>query len=162
MKPASLMALAFALSACAATPAQPTTAVSTASSPEPARAFDQNAPPRVEAPTFALELAAPAGARAGEPAPISITIEGRGEFHVNLEYPLRIELGSGDGVLLAKTTLTAADARELSDARARFETDARWSHTGRQWLAARVQFAMCTPETCVPREETVAISIDVQ
>jgi hypothetical protein len=162
MRLAWLVAPLVVLSACAATPAQPTTAASTASAPDPARAFDPNAPPRVEAPTFALELATPASTRANEPAPISITIEGRGEFHVNLEYPLRIELGSSDGARLAKSTLRAADARELSEARARFETDARWSRTGRQWLAARVQFAVCTPDTCVPREETVAISIDVQ
>jgi len=151
------------LAACAATPVQSATVEVPAASPERAtRDFDRDAPPRVETPTFVLELVAPSSASTAEPSAISITLEGRGGFHVNLEYPIRIELGSSEGVALAKTTLAAADARELNEERARFETPARWSGPGRHWLAARVQFAVCTPDSCVPREEALAISIDVQ
>jgi hypothetical protein len=163
MMRASLLAVMTALAACASTPVQPSTPeVAAASSAPPPRDFDRKAPPRIEAPTFVLELAAPANASAAEPTLFSITLEGRAGFHVSLEYPLRIELGGGERVVLCKATLAAADARELSEDRARFETEARWSGTGPQWLAARVQFAVCTPDSCVPREESLAIAVDVQ
>jgi hypothetical protein len=164
MMRAAFVAAAVGLCACASAPVrQPVTAEVATSSPEPAPgAFDREAPPRIEAPTFVLELVAPASASTAEPTPISITLEGRGGFHVNLEYPLRLELGGGEGVVLSETTLAAADARELSEDRARFETQARWSGAGPRWLAARVQFAVCTPDSCVPREEALAITIDVQ
>jgi len=156
MMRAPLIAAVVVLCGCASTPVQPATVESATPG------FDKNAPPRVETPSFVLEVTAPHSASTAEPTPISITIEGRGGFHVNLEYPLRIELGGSEGVVLAKTTLAAADARELSEDRARFETQARWSGTGRHWLAARAQFAVCAPDTCVPRDEVLAIAIDVQ
>lgn len=158
MMRAGLLVILMAAIGCASTPAQPTSAVST----PPARAFDRQAPPRIDTETFALELTAPASTSPGEPVPITIALEGRGGHHVNLEYPLRIELGAGHGASLDKGALAATDAAELNEERARFETRARWSAAGRQWLAARVQFAVCTPDTCVPRDEALAIYIDVR
>lgn len=162
MMRSSLLATVLALGACAATPVQAPPATSPKIAQAPARAFDPAAPPRIDAPTFALELTAPKSSSTGEPAPIAITIERRGDFHINLEYPLRIELGGSHGATIAKSTLAAADASELNEERAHVETQASWSASGRHWLAARVQFAVCTPDTCVPREETVAVQLDVQ
>jgi len=158
-----VLAVLAVLAACASAPVQPVTSESAAVPHEPVtRPFDKDAPPRIETPSFVVELAAPGSASTAEPTPISITIEGRGGLHVNLEYPLRIELGGSEGVVLAQAALAAADASELSEERARVETSARWSGPGRHWLAARVQFAVCTPDTCIPREEALAISLDVQ
>lgn len=152
------------LAGCASSPVTPATVESTARPDARATrpSFDANAPPRIEAPTYALQLAAPSNASAGEPAQIAITIEGRGGFHVNLEYPVRIELGGSEGTVLSKATLVAADASELKEEVARFVTEASWSGEGRAWLAARVQFAVCTPDTCVPRQESLAAIVDVR
>jgi hypothetical protein len=158
-----MIAAAWFVDGCASQPAQPVTAEKPAVAQEPpALPFDSSAPPRLETETFALELATATSASAAQPTPISITIEGRGGYHVNLEYPVRIELGGSEEATLATGVLTAVDARELSEARARFETQARWSNIGRHWLAARVQFAVCTPDTCVPRQESLAVFVDVQ
>jgi hypothetical protein len=163
MMRAVLVAAVLTLGGCASAPVQPAPAETAAARPEPAiRIFDQAAPPRIETSSFALELVAPSGATTAELSPISITIEGRGGFHVNLEYPVRIELGGSAGVILAKPTLSAADALELSEDRARFEAQARWSRAGPSWLAARINFAVCTPDTCVPREEALAIALEVR
>jgi len=157
------MIAAWVVAGCASQPPQPVTAEKAAVAQEPpARPFDSSAPPRLETETFALELATTASASTAQPSPVSITLEGRGGYHVNLEYPVRIELGGSDGAALAKTEMAAADARELSEARARFETDARWNSVGRHWLAARVQFAVCTPDTCVPRQESLAVFVEVR
>ena len=141
MKRFALVAVSVALGGCAGTVMQPV---------------------QVEQQTFALQLAAPGSVSAGERAPITVAIEGRGGFHVNLEYPVRIELMGTGGVALDKSTLAAGDASELSEQRARFETAARWSSAGRHRLSARAQFAVCTPDTCVPREETIAVAVDVR
>jgi hypothetical protein len=123
-------------------------------------AFDSEAPSRIETETYALELRAASSASLDAPVPVALTIEGRGDFHVNLEYPLRVELGASPNVALAVRTFSAKDALELSEERAHFETEARFDGDGKHWLAARVQFAVCTEETCVPREEALALALD--
>jgi hypothetical protein len=159
----AMIAAAWLVAGCASQPSQPVTAEkATVAQAPPIPPFDSNARPHLEKETFALELGTATSASTAQPSLISITIEGRGGYHVNLEYPVRIELGASEGAALSRTVLTAVDARELSEARARFETHARWSSTGRHWLATRVQFAVCTQDTCVPRQESLAVFVDVQ
>jgi hypothetical protein len=117
-------ACGLALMACASTPAP--------AAPLPLA----SASPRVETQSFMAELTSAAGT-------VTVTLEGRGEFHLNLEYPMTVELGASD-------TLTATDALERTDTRV------RWSAPG-VWRAARVRFATCTPDTCTPHEVKLAL-----
>jgi hypothetical protein len=55
-----------------------------------------------------------------------------------------------------------SEAAEIGDERARWKAQARWSAAGEQWIAARVQFAMCTDDAWVPDERVVAVAVQVQ
>jgi len=161
---------------CASAPAQPTiaarartgartsTATQTASEAarEPSPRLDPHAPARIETATYVLELASAADASTAQPTEVWLTLEGRGGFHVNLEYPLRVDLGGSSTLVLERTTLLASDAVEVGDARARWKAQAHWSGAGEQWIAARVQFAMCTEDACVPDERVVAVAVQVR
>jgi hypothetical protein len=173
--------LAFALAllvigGCAAAPARPTTSAparTAAQAPaatqfpseagrEPEPRLDPHAPARIETASYVLELASAADASTAQPAEVSLTLEGRGGFHVSLEYPLRVELGGSSALVLEKTTLHAGDAAEIGDERARWKALAHRSAAGEQWIAARVQFAMCTEDACVPAERVVAEAVQVR
>lgn len=127
-------------------------------------AIDSEAPARIDTSTFVLELASDASGAivtVDQPTNIALVLEGRGGYHINLEYPLYVEL-AGSAAELEKNALRSVDASELSETRARFATRVRWTAAGQRWVAARVRFAMCTPDTCVPHEETVAIVLHVR
>jgi hypothetical protein len=162
-----IIAVAVVLCGCASSP-QPKRSVTTPSTPTPsatsraATAFDPEAPARVETPTFALELSSDANASTAQLGRVTLTIEGRGPFHVNLDYPLRVQLGGSSAARLEKAELGPSDAAELGEARARFDADVRWNAPGQHWLAARVLFAVCTPDACVPSEQTLAVKLQVQ
>jgi hypothetical protein len=153
---------------CASTPAQPaaTAGAPNASSRPAGPTFDSESPARIETSTCALELTSEPvrGERAStaQPSRIALVLEGRGGYHVNLEYPLRVELGGSSGAQLAKVTLGPVDASELSESSARFDTHVRWKAAGPHWLAARVQFAVCTADACVPQEHVLATKLHVR
>lgn len=116
---------------------------------------------RVEAPTFAIALASEPEVSTARATNVSLVLEGRGGFHVNLEYPLRVEL-SGSAAQLDKTSFGPADATQLSEERARFDVPVRFTSAGKQKLTARVLFAVCTPASCVPAEKTLALELNVR
>ncbi len=163
------------IGACASAPTQPTrttrarhavqapaaTQAQSEAGREPAP-LDPHAPARIETATYVLELASAADVSTAQPTEVWLTLEGRGGFHVNLEYPLRVELGGSSQLVLEKTTLRTGDAAEVGDARARWKAQAHWSAAGEQWIAARVQFAMCTEDACVPDERVVAVTVQVR
>jgi hypothetical protein len=163
------------IGACASTPTQPTRATPArpaAQAPAATQArseagrepapLDPHAPARIETATYVLELTSAADVTIAQRAEVSLTLEGRGGFHVNLEYPLRVELGGSSTLVLERTTLEASDAAEIGDERARWKAQAHWSAAGEQWIAARVQFAMCTEDACVPDERVVAAAVQVR
>lgn len=139
---------------CAAAPAPPPATASTASAPD--------APARIETVNAWLEIASDPGANTAQPSQLTLTLEGRGGFHVNLEYPLRVELQGSGAAEFHRVTLGPGDAAELTEARARFSAPVRWHATGRQWLGARVQFAVCSEDACIPQEHALAIELQVQ
>jgi len=142
--------------------AQAPTAMQTASEAgrESAPRLDPHAPARIETATYVLGLTNAADASTAQPTDVVLTLEGRGGYHVNLEYPLRVELGGSSALVLEKTTLRAGDAAEIGDERARWKAQAHWSAAGPQWIAARVQFAMCMKDACVPDERVVALRFE--
>jgi hypothetical protein len=114
---------------------------------------------KVEQPTFALTLSAPAAVSVGAPASVQLSIEGRGEYHVNHEYPIQITLRAPPEVSLAASELVSADAKELVAARARFETQLSCHAAGSHRIEAHLDFALCTERACTPESRDLALTV---
>jgi hypothetical protein len=146
-------------------------ACSKSEAPAPAPAPAPVAPPPVakEAPpgpsiednTFKLALVSEAQYTAGNPSTLRLVLEARGGYHVNQDYPIKVDLKAPPGVTLPKVSLGKSDAAEFGEKTARFEVPFT-APAGEHELSADVDFAVCTPETCVPDQRKLAVKLAVK
>ncbi len=146
--------------AAAPAPTAPTTAPApTAPTPAPTAAA---AGPVVEDPTFTLAATAAGPYAANALGHFVVKLTPKGEYHVNEEYPIAIELKAPAGVTLPKASLAKADAAEFSASTARFDVPVTPTAAGEHRVTAKVSFAVCTPENCMPDERTLELALAVQ
>ena len=134
-------------------PAQPLTPA--------AKAAPAAATPSIEEPTFKLALVSGTAYSAGTPGTLELVLEARGGYHVNQDYPIKVQLKGPASVTLPKPSLGKADAAEFGEHKVRFELPFT-AQPGPCTVSADVDFAVCTAETCVPDERTLALSFDVK
>jgi hypothetical protein len=129
----------------------------------PAPKTAEPAGPRIETGSFLLAVAPVqpeyAAGRAGE---VEIALESRGEWHVNQEYPIRVDIKAAPGVVLPKPELAKDDAKEFGDEKVRFLAPIEPSKAGKHEVTCDVSFAMCTEENCILEKRTVAMELEVQ
>jgi hypothetical protein len=119
--------------------------------------------PRIETGAFLLAMA-PAQTKytVGKPGEVEIALEGRGEWHVNQEYPIRIDVTAPDAAGLEKRELLKDDAAEFGEKKVRFLAPVAPSAAGEHEVTCDVSFAMCTDENCVLERRTVAMQLEVK
>lgn len=124
---------------------------------------DEPAGPKIETGSFSLAVA-PAQPQyaVGKPGDVEIALESRGEWHVNEEYPIRVDLKAGSGVELPKAELVRDDAKEFGAEKVRFVAAVQPSSAGSHEVTCDVSFAMCTEENCILEKRTVAMVLEVQ
>ncbi|MBK8169091.1 MAG: hypothetical protein IPK60_01950 [Sandaracinaceae bacterium] len=142
----------------------PPTAAPVEQAPAPAAAPVVAAPagPVVTDTGFELRATPEAGYRAGQAGTFAIALTPSGNYHVNQEYPIRVTLRAPSGVTLQKAELVRADAAEFGERLARFSVPFTATAAGTPRVEAEVDFAVCTPENCMPDRRTVAVTLAVQ
>jgi hypothetical protein len=148
--------------------AEPTPAPAPA--PEPAKPAAPAAAPvpaapladRVEDPSFELAVTPVGSYVSGKPGSVAVTLKPRGVYHINQDYPLSVALKAPAALTLAKAELQKGEAAEVTEKLARFDVSVTPTAAGTHTLEAHVKFAVCTPETCVPDERTLALALNVQ
>ena len=117
----------------------------------------------IETGSFLLAVApAQLGYSVGKAGEVEIALEGRGEWHVNQEYPIRVDLKAAPGVALKKNELVKDDAKEFSEEKVRFLAAVEPSTAGEHEVTCDVSFAMCTEENCILEKRTVAMQLKVE
>ncbi len=167
MRFAILSTLLGLVVACGSKPAEPAPAPAPEAkpaAPEPAKPAEPAAAltDKAEDPSFALALTPSGDYDAGKLASFAVSLVPRGEYKINQEYPMSIELTAPEGIALAKPRLDRPDAAEFSEKKARFDVPFTPSSAGEHTVQAKVKFAVCTPETCVPDERTLALAVAVK
>jgi len=128
----------------------------------PEAAPDLHAASQAQGASYALDASGDAHYAVGELSQFGIALSPRGEWHVNQEYPLHVELVAEDGVSLPKSELERADAAEFGERGVRFDVPFSAAAAGDHRVAAKVSFAMCTAENCMLQEQTVALALPIQ
>ena len=124
---------------------------------------DEPAGPTIETGSFLLAVApAQPAYAAGKPGEVEIALESRGEWHVNQEYPIRVDIKAPEGVKVPKPELVKDDAKEFGDEKVRFLASVEPSAAGKHQVTCDVSFAMCTEENCILEKRTVAMELEVQ
>jgi hypothetical protein len=161
------------LIACNQAPAEPAPAPAPEPAPaaEPAKAAaaepakpaePEKLSDRAEDPSFELALVPSGDYESGKLASFAVSLTPRGEYHVNQDYPMSIELSGPDAIAFAKPRLDKPDAAEFTEKKARFDVPFTPASAGEHQVTAKVKFAVCTPETCVPDERTLALAVAVK
>ncbi len=137
--------------------------------PEP-QAPAQVAPAAVVAPvpgaaaiqetTFRLALEGAPEYAADKQGQFRVVLTALGGYHVNPDYPIRVDVEGPPALQLAKRSLGKPDAAEFGEHAARFDVGFS-ARQGLHEVKARVDFAVCTKETCVPDQRTVALKLNV-
>ena len=130
--------------------------------PEPQQPVaEQPAGPLVDDPSFELRASPRGPYHAGEQASFEIRLTPKGRYHVNQDFPTTVSLTAPSGVTLPHAELAATDAAEMGERLARFDVPFT-ATAGEHRVTARVSFAVCTPESCMPDERTLAFSLPVE
>ncbi len=117
--------------------------------------------PSIDDTTFRLTLSGAPEYTAGTAGSVALTLEARGGYHVNQDYPIRVDMKAPPGVKLSKSSLGKPDAVQFDEGEARFDVPFS-ADKGTHDLTATVDFAVCTKETCVPDQRTVALQLAVR
>ena len=134
-----------------------------AADPPPAKKSDEPAGPSIETGSFLLTVAPAQPSYAiGKAGEVEIALEGRGEWHVNQEYPIRVDLKAAPGVALKKNELVKDDAKEFGEDKVRFLAAVEPSAAGEHEVTCDVSFAMCTEENCILEKRTVTMQLKVE
>jgi hypothetical protein len=167
MKRTIAVALAVLSCACGAKPesqAEPNVAEVAAPSQVAAPPEQPEAPPsdRVEDPTFEL-MAKPAGPyKPGELGSFAVSLTPRGEYHINQDFPMTVSVEPSAALDFPKAKLGKPEAAEYGENLARFDVPFTAKTAGSHTTLAKVRFAVCTPENCVPDERTLAVVLPVE
>lgn len=132
----------------------------TATPPETAPAAPAEARPSWAEAGFELGSTTTGPFQAGQEGHFDIRLAATGNYHVNQDYPISVQITGPDGVTLPRATLARPEAAEFTETVARFEVPFTAS-AGHHELRALVDFAVCTPESCMPDTRTLAIALDV-
>ncbi len=154
------MALLSTIVGCDDAPAPPPTA------PGPPPAAEEPAAPAgpsAETSAFSLRaVAASAGYTMGSEGSFAIELTPRGPWHVNTEYPIRVELTAPGELSLPKAELEAADAAELTAETARYEVGFTPASTGEHTVEAMVHFGLCQDESCIFEDRALTLALPVR
>ncbi len=111
-------------------------------------------------PSFELRAEAPGPFTAGTEGHFTIRLTPRGHYHVNQQYPMSVTLTGPAPVTFPSATVTAEHAETFTEQLAQFDVPFT-AEAGAHHITALVDFAVCTPEACMPDTRTVAIDLSV-
>ncbi len=96
----------------------------------------------------------------GKDGKFRVVLTAAGGYHVNQDYPIRVDLKAPAGLKLTKASLGKPDATQFGEEAARFDVSFN-APKGTHTVEALVDFAVCTKETCVPDQRTIALNLQV-
>jgi hypothetical protein len=113
-----------------------------------------------------LAIEPPADAKAGAEAVAKITVTPAAGFHVNTEYPTKLTLTSPSGMTLAKAEFVAGghdkakgDADQMDEKQLAFAVKLTPAASGSYTINGSFKFAVCDANQCLPKKETIAITV---
>jgi hypothetical protein len=111
--------------------------------------------------SYAVKVSAPAATH-NQRTVAKIHIAPGAGYHVNKEYPTVINVVAPAGVALEKARLTGKDAVRLEDAGADFEVAFTPSEPGKKSFTGELKFAVCSANSCDPKKEQLAFTVEVK
>jgi hypothetical protein len=97
---------------------------------------------------YSIQVSAPAETAVGRSSVATVTLEPRGGYKVNIEYPLKLSVTAPAAAQSSSRELTKADARELTEKKAKMEVDYQLGVAGEHRFSGKLRFSVCTETLC--------------
>lgn len=110
---------------------------------------------------YALQIE-PGEAKVGEEGKVSIRVIPSADWHMNLEYPTKLEVTPPAGVEVAKPKLGKDDAVKLDERSCEFAVAFTPSEAGDKTFTGEFKFAVCQDTACVPKTEKLEFQVAVK
>lgn len=120
---------------------------------------DEPEGPEVVTDTYELRAHSEVTYAVSQLSQMAVEITGRDPWHVNEDFPTRVEVQAPDGVALPEASFGKADAAEFGEERVRFDIPFTPEAEGEHRLTADVAFAICSEDTCIPQRKTLAVTL---
>jgi hypothetical protein len=120
---------------------------------------------RLHAEEGTLAVVPPTDSKAGAEVVAKITLTPTAAYHVNMDFPIKLQLDAPQNVTLAKTELKAGgpakqgDAEALDERQLVFAVKLTPTQSGNYTINGSFKFAVCTDTQCLPKKEPIAIQI---
>lgn len=113
-----------------------------------------------------LAIEPPADAKPGAEVVAKVTVTPGKGYHVNTEYPVKLTLAPPAGVTLAKADFVAGghdkakgDADAFDEQNLAFAVKVTPTASGSYTISGKFKFAVCDRDQCLPKKETIAITV---
>lgn len=110
---------------------------------------------------YALQID-PSEGKVGEEGQVTIRVVPTAEWHMNLEYPTKLQVTAPAGVEVAKAKLGKDDAVKLDERNCEFSVKYTPSEAGDKTFTGEIKFAVCQDTACVPKTETLEFQVAVK
>jgi hypothetical protein len=111
--------------------------------------------------SFAVKVSAPPATHQ-QRAVAKIHIAPGAGFHVNKDYPTVVSVVAPTGVTVEKARQTAKDALRMEEAGADFEVAFTPAEPGKKLFTGELKFAVCSANSCDPKKERLAFTVEVK
>lgn len=119
--------------------------------------------PKAETDVYAVEMKTTGPYAAGKEGTLEITIEPRGVYHVNEQYPTKFKLmdPAPEGVTFPKPILKKEDG-SFSEKKGSFKVPFVASKAGKTKISGTLSISMCSPNSCVMEKVDLEVDVDVK
>ena len=110
---------------------------------------------------FRVEARHAEAAKVGETLTAVLSATGVAPWHVNVEYPAKLEIVTVEGFSAPDSPMRKEAAAKLDEAELRFEVPLTAEEAGERTVELKLKFGLCNADRCISRESvqrwTVAV-----
>ncbi|TPV95686.1 MAG: hypothetical protein B7733_08680 [Myxococcales bacterium FL481] len=108
---------------------------------------------------YELKVDKPASVKAGQEATFTVNLKSKGPWHINQEFPTKVQLKEVAGVTFPKKKLTKADAAKFSEKEAEFKVPFNVAAKGAKTIESELVFSVCIESQCSRVKEKVKVAV---
>lgn len=105
--------------------------------------------------SYSLKVNAPSSGKVNKPIPTVIRVTPHGEYHINLEFPLKLKVNSGEGVKPKEIVMSAKHAAKLTPGELLLKPEFTAEAAGKYVFKGTLRFSVCTSKLCEIKTETI-------
>lgn len=112
-------------------------------------------------PSYTVDVEVPPQTTRGQEALARVRVQPKAPWHMNLEYPAKLQLRAPADVELERPLLRKADAERYDDGALEFSVLFTPQAKGARTIQAELDFAVCGDEACGPVTESLELAFEV-